>query len=166
MLFRSLFYLSDMSYGFENTGDYYNIASNHINLITGDYDYSNGTKGNWFVDRGERPPAVTTRTTKGVRSTSTKFISTTRTLVIFTMATDTATSKSSTLTGEATISTTSDHANQTLTDGNTPTLTTTEEANRTLTDGAANAQTSEGAGMIMGLGGCGMALWMAGAAVV
>lgn len=152
-----------MSYGFENTGDYYNIANDHINLITGDYEFSTGKQGNWFVDRGERPPAATTHTTRGDKSTITRIVSITRTLVSFPMAGNTA-RKSSTSTDETTISTTSDHAIQTSTDG-APTSTIADETIPT-TDGAANAKTNEGTRISLGARVCGKAVWMAGAAVV
>ena len=149
-----------MSYGFENTGDYYNIANDHINLITGDYELSTGKQGNWFFDRGERPPAVTTHTTRGAKSTITKIVSITRTLVSFPMAGNTA-HKSSTSTDETAISTTSDHAIQTSTDG-APTSTIASETIPTSTD----VKTNEGAGISLGAPVCGRAVWMAGAAVV
>ncbi|KFY85188.1 hypothetical protein V500_08640 [Pseudogymnoascus sp. VKM F-4518 (FW-2643)] len=155
-----LYFLSDMSYGFENTGDYYNIANDHINLITGDYELSTGKQGNWFIDRGERPPAATTHTTRGDKSTITKIGSITRTLVSFPMAGNTA-RRSSTSTSETTILTTSDHAIQTSTDG-APTSTIANAAIPTSTD----AKTNKGAGMSLGARVCCKAVWMAGAAIV
>ncbi|KFY69156.1 hypothetical protein V496_00535 [Pseudogymnoascus sp. VKM F-4515 (FW-2607)] len=150
-----LFYLSDMSYGFANTGDYFNMANDHINLITGDYNYANGNKGNWFVDRGEKRPAATTHTMEEADSTISRIVSITRTLVNFPTGTNSASRKSFTLTGNTAISTTSDQVLQTSTIG-APTS----------TDGAANAQVNEGAGMSLVALVRGKAMWMAGAAVV
>lgn len=137
-----------MSFGFANTGDYFNMAYDHINLITGDYNYANGNKGNWFVDRGEKRPAATTRTMEEADSTITRIVSITRTLVNFPTGTNSASRKSSTSTGETAISTTNDQVLQTS------------------TDGAANAQVNEGAGMSLGAQVRGKAMWIAGATII
>ncbi|OBT63658.1 hypothetical protein VE03_06199 [Pseudogymnoascus sp. 23342-1-I1] len=150
-----LFYLSDMSYGFANTGDYYNMANDHINLITGDYNYGNGNKGNWFVDHGKKRPAATTHTMKGVESIITSVVKVTRTLVNFPTTTNTASSKNSMSSVETATPMASNQATQISTD-QTPMS----------TDGAANAQTNEGSEMSLGARVCDKAVWMAGVAAV
>ncbi|KFY17170.1 hypothetical protein V492_00848 [Pseudogymnoascus sp. VKM F-4246] len=156
-----MFYLSNKSYGFEKTGDLYGKYYGHINLITGDYDYPNGKRGNWFVENGKRRPTITTRTTSGVESTTTKTVQITKTVVNL----PTIISESSKSTSKTTPSTTADQEIQTSIHG-VPTSTDAEEASQTPTDGTPNAQTSEGAGMSLRLPARGNAEWVAGAVIV
>ncbi|KFY86607.1 hypothetical protein V498_07449 [Pseudogymnoascus sp. VKM F-4517 (FW-2822)] len=58
----TMFTFADGSYGYTNTGNYYDTEGNVFNLDTGDYTLADGTLGNLFVDNGEVPPATATNT--------------------------------------------------------------------------------------------------------
>lgn len=41
-----MFWLSNRSYGFEKTAELYSKDNDHINIVTGDYNYVKGKMGN------------------------------------------------------------------------------------------------------------------------
>lgn len=160
-----MFWLSNRSYSFEKTTDLYSKNNDHINLVTGDYNYVKGKKGNWFVDRGKERPTTTTNATSKIQSTTIRFVNITKTVINISFGETTTSSEISTATGETATSATSDHEVRTSTD-EVPTSTIADEASQTSTDGAVNTQTKKSTGMSLRSGAYGLTLWVAGAVIM